>query len=335
LKNSKLKSNKKSILIGSWPRSLSLAKRSILNYFKKSPFCISFEITHSCNASCKHCHLGGPVREVRASPQRYGEICREVKPVVAQVSGGEPLLRKDLEEIVKAFKVPKRAPYIVVTTNAALLTKEKYFKLREAGVDEFSISLDYPDDRHDDFRGIPGLFNRIKTLAQELDQEKNKAITFICVVQRDNFRELIRMAELARDWRASVNFSAYTWLRTNDKSYMLAKEDLAEFRDIIRQLLKFKRKHNTVFTSDYALRNMAGYFENGYHPRCRTGEKFINVNPDGTFSPCGLLIKDFKTADDLRKNFALDNSCVFCYTSIRANTEKPARYLIKDSLKSI
>jgi len=335
MKNGQLKRGANKFFIDSLTRSLSLVKRGIFNYIKRRPFCISFEVTHACNARCKHCHLGGPVKEERASAQRFGEICREVKPVVAQISGGEPLLRKDLEKIVRAFRVPNRAPYIVITTNAALLTKEKYFKLRQAGVDEFSISLDYPDERHDEFRGIPELFNHIKTLVEELESEKNKAITFLCVVQRDNFRDLVRIAELGKRWRLKVNFSAYTWLRTDDRSYMLAREDMSEFKAVIRKLLEFKRKYNTIFTSDYALMNMIDYFEKGYHSRCRTGEKFINVNPNGTFSPCGLVITDYKTADELRHNFSRNNQCVFCYTSIRANTEKPARYLFKDSFQSI
>ncbi len=315
-------------------RSLSLAKRGFVNYFRKWPFCISFEVTHSCNARCKHCHRGGPVSEDRASPERLGEICRAVKPVIAQISGGEPLLREDLETIVKALRVPNRAPFIVITTNAALLTKEKYLQLRKAGVDEFSISLDYPDERHDEFRGIPGLFHRIRTLIEELEPEGKKALTFCCVIQKDNFRDLIRMAELGRDWGVKVNFSTYTPLRTGNQCYMLAKEDMTEYRDVIRKLLEFKRRHKTIFTSDYVLRNTMNYFKTGYRPRCRTGEKFINVNPDGTFSPCGLIITDFKTADDLRRNFSKSNPCFHCYTSIRANTEKPALYLIKDSLKS-
>ena len=207
--------------MNSTARTISLAKRGILNYFSKRPFCVSFEVTYSCNARCKHCHLGGKVREERAEPQKFGERCRELKPVVAQVSGGEPLLRKDLEEIIKAIKIPNRAPYIVLTTNAALLTKKRYFELREAGVDEFSISLDYPDERHDEFRAIPGLFKKIKKLIEDLGSEDHKAIILSCVVQSDNFRELLKMAEQARRWNVKINYSIYTWLRTNNKDLSL------------------------------------------------------------------------------------------------------------------
>jgi MoaA/NifB/PqqE/SkfB family radical SAM enzyme len=321
-------------LIKSPRRSFSLGLRGLRNYFLKKPLTISFEITHACNAKCLHCHLGGPIKEERASPQVYAEVCRKVKPVIAQFSGGEPLLRQDLEEIVRAVRVPNRAPYIVVTTNAALLTRKRYEQLREAGVDEFSISLDYPDERHDTFRQIPGLFNRIKALVESFDPAEDRPITLCCVIQHDNFRELPRMAELARKWNIKINFSSYTPLRTHDQGYMIPKKDLEEFREITRKLVAFKKTSRTIFTSKLVFKNMAKYFDQGCFPHCRTGVKFCNVNPNGTFSPCGLIITDFKTLKELTNNFARTNNCVYCFTSIRANCEKPLWRLTWDMLKS-
>jgi MoaA/NifB/PqqE/SkfB family radical SAM enzyme len=295
---------------------------------------ISFEITHACNAKCRHCHLGGGVKEDRASPQAFAEICAQVKPVVAQFSGGEPLLRQDLAEIVRAVRVPGRAPLIVVTTNAALLTKERFTELLEAGVDEFSISLDYPDDRHDAFRRIPGLFARIESLVNGLDESERNHITLCCVIQRDNFRDLLRMAELAREWKVTVNFSSYTPLRTHDQGYMIPPEEMDEFREVTRRLVAFKKTNGTVFTSEYAFKLMARYFERGFHPRCRTGDKFCNVNPNGTFSPCGLIITNYRTLRELKTEFAKTNTCVYCLTSIRANCEPPLWRLAWNALRS-
>jgi MoaA/NifB/PqqE/SkfB family radical SAM enzyme len=316
-------------------RTLSLAARGGRNYLTKRPLCISFEVTHSCNAKCKHCHLHGPVEEERASPERLGEICRELSPVVAQASGGEPLLRKDLEQIVRAWRVPNRAPFIVVTTNATLLSLDRYRSLKEAGVDEFSISFDYPDERHDEFRGVPGLFRKIEKLIEDLGSQKDKFISLCCVIQSDNFRLLPQIAELARKWGVRINFSAYNTLRTHDQSYMLSRDDLEEFKKIIPVLLEYQKKHKNIRTSGYVLWNMVKYFEQGYMPRCRTGERFFNVNPNGTLSPCGLIITDYKTREEFIQDFCKSNTCVYCYTSIRANTEKPRRYVLWDNLKFI
>jgi MoaA/NifB/PqqE/SkfB family radical SAM enzyme len=316
-------------------RTLSLATRGGRNYLTKRPLCISFEVTHSCNAKCKHCHLHGPVEEDRASPEKLGEICRQLSPVVAQASGGEPLLRKDLEQIIKAWRVPNRAPFIVVTTNATLLSLDRYRSLKEAGVDEFSISFDYPDERHDEFRGVPGLFHKIEKLIEGLDSQKDKSISLCCVIQSDNFRLLPQIAEVARKWGVRLNFSAYNTLRTHDRSYMLSKDDLEEFKKIIPVLIEYQKKHKNIRTSGYVLRKMVKYFEQGYMPRCRTGERFFNVNPNGTLSPCGLIITDYKTREEFIQDFCKSNTCVYCYTSIRANTEKPRRHVLWDNLKFI
>ena len=319
----------------SFIRTLSLANRGLRNQLTKRPFCISFEVTHSCNAKCKHCHLHGPVEEERASPEKLGEICRELSPVVAQASGGEPLLRRDLEQIIQAWRVPNRAPFIVVTTNATLLDLKRYRSLREAGVDEFSISLDYPDERHDDFRGVPGLFHKIATLIQELNPQRDKAVSLCCVIQSDNFRSLPQMAELANNWNVRLNFSAYNTLRTHDESYMLSKAELEEFKEIIPKLLEMQKKYKKIRTPKDVFWKMAKYFEQGYISRCRTGEKFFNVNPNGTLSPCGLIITDYNTKEEFIRDFCKNNTCVYCYTSLRANTERPFISVAWEHLKFI
>lgn len=314
----------------SFERSLSLLKTGLANYTKKRPLCISFEVTHCCNARCKHCHLGGIVEEERASPLRFGNICRELRPVTAQVSGGEPLLRKDVAEIVSALRTPNRSPFIALTTNGALLTKKKYEELLQAGLDEFSVSLDYPDERHDEFRGIPGLFRRIHDLIQEVNHQENKHITLCCVIQSDNFRYLSDIVNLASTWGVQLNFSAYTPLRTQDMSYMVQGEDFLELGEIFSRLLAHRKKYRNIRTSAYVFRKILAYFEKGYLPDCRTGYRFINVNPDGTFSPCGLIITDYLSLKDLTGGFSRSNSCVYCCTSIRANCEKPWMQLFRD-----
>ncbi len=316
-------------------RALSLAGRGFRNSLLKKPLSISFEVTHACNARCRHCHLGGGVKENRASPGTYAEIARRLKPVIAQFSGGEPLIRQDLAEIIRAVRVPDRAPYIVVTTNAVLLTAKRYAELREAGVDEFSISLDYPDERHDEFRRVPGLFARVESLIGGLEAAERNHVTLCCVIQHDNYRDLVRMAELARQWKVGVNFSCYTPLRTHDLGYMIPPEELAEFREIYRRLLAFKKAHRIVFTSEYSFRLIEEFFERGYRPCCRTGERFCNVNPDGTFSPCGLIIKDYTSLRQLKTQFASTNTCVYCLTSLRVNSEQPLGRLAKNALESL
>ncbi len=316
-------------------RLTSFAKRGFGNLLSGRPLAVSFEITHNCNANCRHCHRGGTVRENRASPARFGELSRELKPLVAQVSGGEPLLRTDVEDIVRAIQRSDGTPYIVFVTNAALLSEEKYYRLLDIGVDVFSVSLDFPDERHDEFRRIPGLFKHITSLVEKVDSGRKKAITFNSVVQSENVRELVKMAELARDCGVEINFSPYTWLRTNDMDFMIQKEDLPEFRDIIERLIDFKKRYNTIRTTDGFFYDMASFFENESLPDCRAGVRFLVVNPDGTLSPCGLIITAYSTQEELVSEFSQTNTCTYCHTCIRSGTEKPFNNLLTSAVKSI
>jgi len=226
-------------------------------------------------------------------------------------------------------------PYLIVVSNGSLLTEEIYLDCLEAGVNQFSLSLDFPDERHDEFRGVPGLFHKIETLIQGLDGQKDKAISLCCVIQSDNFRLLPEMAELAHKWDVRLNLSAYNTLRTHDNSYMLSKDDLEEFKEIIPVLMEMQKKYKIIRTPKDVLQKMVEYFEQGFIPRCRTGEKFFNVNPNGTLSPCGLIITDYKTKEEFIEDFCKSNSCVYCYTSLRANTERPFLSVAWEHLKFI
>lgn len=316
-------------------RTVRLAARGAVNYLLRRPYCLSFEVTRACNARCKHCHLGGVVSETRASAEVYGHLRRKLSPVIAQVSGGEPLLRNDLEEIVAALSNPGGAPYIALTTNAALLTTERFLALRHAGLDEFSISLDYPDERHDEFRRVPGLFGRIRSLISSLEAQELASVTLACVVQKDNFRELLSLAELARMWGVRLNLSTYTHLRTKDNGYVPSSDELVELESVIKRLVAFRRDYGVIHTSEHVFARMVAFFRNGRVPSCRAGTKFLVANPDGTLSPCGLLIRDHRTRRELLRAFSKQNTCGQCYTSIRANSEKPVKNLVWDSLRAL
>ena len=311
----------------------SMAARAVAAYVGRRPWCASFELTHNCNARCHHCHRGEPVAESLATPQKLLAVCRELRPIVAIMSGGEPLLRRDLVEIVRTLKAGCAPLRVFLNTNGALLTLARFADLVDAGVDEVLISLDYPDARHDAFRAIPGLFGRIQALLAGLPPRERRRVVLTTVLQAENFRETPAVARLALDWGANVNFSAYTSLRTNDHGLMIAGEDVPAFDQVVEQIIALKRANGNVLTSDWVMRGMVRFFENGGSlGRCRAGERMAVVNPDGTLSPCGLLVRSYATHEELKREFTERNECSFCFTSTRGNSERPARHLFLDHL---
>jgi MoaA/NifB/PqqE/SkfB family radical SAM enzyme len=309
----------------------ALAGRGVASYLLRRPYCLSFELTHNCNARCRHCHRGQTVVEQRATPQRLLEVCRELRPLVAILSGGEPLLYPGLPRLVRLLKAGCAPLRIFLNTNGALLTLPRYAELVDAGVDEVLFSLDYPDGRHDAFRAIPGLFGHVRELIAGLAPRERRRIVLTTVLQADNFRDALPIARLALEWGVNANFSAYTPLRTNDRSLLIAGDDVAAFAEIVEQLVAFKREYGNVLTSDWVLRGMVQFFANGGRlGRCHAGERMAVVNPDGTLSPCGLLVRDYPTHAALKREFTATNDCSSCYTSTRGNSERPLRHLVLD-----
>ena len=78
----------------------------------------------------RHCHRGEKIREVRAPAERFGEVYRQLRSPVAMVSGGEPMTRGDLEDILRAIRQPDGTPYIVLATNGSLLSVQRFERLR-------------------------------------------------------------------------------------------------------------------------------------------------------------------------------------------------------------
>jgi len=311
--------------------------QGIANLWKRRPLVVSFEVTHSCNANCKHCDKGGPRKETLASPQEYQRICREIRPIVAQLSGGEPLLRPDLIDIARALKQTDRGlPILVLVTNGALLTEEKYRILKEAGVDQFSISLDYPDERHDDNRNIPGLFAHLDSLLPRLARYGNNDITLICVIRRGNIDDLESIVRKADQWNVAINFSVYTPLRTGDPSHLVAcEEDLQELERAIRKLIVLKRRTGRIFTSERVLWRYFYFFKNGGIPNCKAGVRSLVINPDRSLAPCAMYYThNYPTQQELIKNFSRHNTCGGCYVSLRAHTDKPVGEILIDALRT-
>lgn len=313
---------------------IEAASQWIANTLAGRPWAISIEITHNCNANCKHCDKGTHIKnEKRASIEEYLRIYREAKPLVVQISGGEPMMRKDYLEIVKAFKRPGHLPYIVFVTNGGLLTEEKYDALKAAGVDKFSISLDFPDERHDENRQVKGLFSHLNDLIPKIMARGNHDVTMITAVTRQNYPCLMDNLRLVEKWGAALNFSMYTSGRTGDDDLLIRKqEDLKAFRQVVDQLIEAKRRGSPIFSSQEILNRYYAFFENGARAGgCQAGKRSFVVNPDGSICPCAMK-KDitFSTHREIKHQFARHNACDQCFISLRANTEKPIREVIRD-----
>jgi len=314
--------------------AIRVAVHTAKNIILRRPICIALEVTHNCTANCKHCDKGPRVEDNPVGAAEYARICRELSPSLIQIAGGEPLKRQDLPQIVRALYRPERPPILVVITNGSLLTMEKYLQLREVGVRQFSISLDFPDERHDDFRRIPGLYHRLNKLIPELLAMGHGDVVVNTCITRANYPYLLDIARKVGDWGAKLNFSTYTDLRTHDDQFNLRHpEDTIRLHSIFNEMYSGNGKHGNVMTSEKVARRYCDFYKTRSAPDCRAGYRFCIVNPDGRLTPCAMFIEErYDSRRELIEKFAKQSECSGCYISMRANTEKSAWELLTDNL---
>ncbi|MCL5736008.1 MAG: radical SAM protein [Actinobacteria bacterium] len=299
--------------------------------------CVSFEVTHSCVADCRHCDKGGIKHESGLMGlDDYHRYSRQLKPGVSQMSGGEPLLRRDLEDIIRAVKRPGGLPMVVVVSNWWLMTEQRYVSLENAGTSLFSVSLDFPDDRHDEFRAVPGLFAKMNEIIPYLVRKYgHHNILLNCALTRANFAEIPSLVAKAEQWGAQISFSAYSPLRTKDLSLCIdGPEHLALLRRHVDYLKVHRRHSRTVLNSEYILEQTYRFFAQGGMNGCQAGRRFLVVRPDGLINACSM----FPELTYLSRREAVHgfgptrHSCDQCYVSIRAGTERPLGRLIQENV---
>jgi MoaA/NifB/PqqE/SkfB family radical SAM enzyme len=314
-------------------QAIKLVRRGIHNYITKRPLVVAYEVTLSCNCNCRHCDLGGFVKdEKHIEAQEYGDLTRRLSPVVAIFSGGETLLRKDMAAIVKAIRQSDGTPYLVLVTNGVLLNESNYLQLREAGVNQFSVSFDFPDERHDEFRGRPGLYSHLEQTLPRIAQLGFRDIILNTAITKANLREILPLAKKATEWGVDISYLAYTALRTGNEDYCLStKEDLEILRQAISELLALKKQDNHIANSKAVLLNTLKFFERAYMPDCEAGIRFLVVTPDGGLIPCPLRRSKYSTQKEMVEKFSRTNQCSSCYLSLRSYSELS----VLDQMKSI
>ena len=306
--------------------SLGVIGRGSLNWLAGRPIVVSFEVTDACTCYCKHCDHGGPRDQSRnLKPSDYRRYMEALRPCVVQISGGEPLMRDDLVEIVRNIKSDSGLPYTILVSNWSLMTEELYLELRAAGVHQFSVSLDFPDQRHDSFRGHPGLFEHLSRMVPRLAALGHDDIVLNTCITSENLAEINAAADKARQWGVNICYSAYSVRRTGCRDYFLNTPGQLAILNRELDRVETRRDHtrwivNTPATMEATRR----YFEDGGTPGCKAGLRFLVVTSDGALQPCSMQFRRYGLGEQARmvSEFTDHNTCDQCYVSIRSYLDK-------------
>jgi MoaA/NifB/PqqE/SkfB family radical SAM enzyme len=306
--------------------SLRIIGRGSANWVAGRPIVVSFEVTDACTCYCKHCDHGGPRDESRnLKPSDYRRYMDALRPCVVQVSGGEPLMRSDVVEIVRNIKAGETVPYTILVSNWSEMTEEKYLALRAAGIDQFSVSLDFPDDRHDAFRGYPGLYDHLSSLIPRLAKLGHDDIVLNSCITSENLGEIEAIAQTARAWGVNLCYSSYSARRTGCRDlFPGSPEQLREIGERLARVEKLRDGSNWIVNSPSTLEATRHYFETGGAPGCKSGLRFLVVTADGMLQPCSMQFHRYALEDRERMvtEFTATNQCDECYVSIRSYLDK-------------
>ena len=318
-------------------QSLRIIGRGSLNWLAERPIVVSFEVTDACTCYCKHCDHGGPKDEsCNLKPTEYARYMDALRPCVVQISGGEPLMRDDVVEIVRAIKGCGRPPYLILVSNWSLMTYAKYLALREAGVDQFSVSLDFPDERHDDFRVYPGLYQHLEDLIPRLARLGYDDIVLNSCITSENVREINAIADKAREWGVNLCYSAYSARRTGCRDYFLeSPEQLAELNAQLDRVEARRDHTNWIVNAPTTLEATRRYFANRGTPGCKAGLRFLVVRADGMLQPCSMQFQQYPLRERRRMidEFTSTNRCDECYVSIRSYLDKSFPQLLGENVR--
>ncbi len=316
--------------------SLRIIGRGSLNWPLGRPIVVSFEVTDACTCDCRHCDHGGLRDESEnLKPADYHRYMEVLSPCVVQVSGGEPLMREDVVDIVRNIKAGSTIPYTILVSNWSEMTEAKYLELCAAGVDQFSVSLDFPDERHDHFRRLPGLYAHLSRLVPRLAALGHDDIVLNSCITSENLPEINRLADKAKQWGVNMCYSAYSARRTGCRNYSLTTpEQLAMLNRELDRVEWRRDGTNWIVNAPSTLDATRRFFEQGGMPGCRAGHRFLVVTSDGWLQPCSMVFKRYRLEEHARmiREFTKSNTCDECYVSIRSYLDKSFPQLLWENV---
>ncbi len=237
-----------------------------------------WETTLRCNEKCQHCgSRAGEYDTLKEElttdeiKKAFKDISEKINPnnILINVTGGEPLLRKDLFDVMD-YAHNELGFRWGITTNGLLINDEIIEKMKKTCLATMSISIDGMEKTHDNFRGVPGAFVKTINNIKKLQNDKFlKAFQITTVVNKMNISELDEMYQLMKDlevdsWRI-INMDPIGRAQDHDE-LSLDKNDYIHLFDFMEKKNKeadfqitYGCAHYLGIEREYSIRNF-GFF---------------------------------------------------------------------------
>jgi radical SAM protein with 4Fe4S-binding SPASM domain len=259
------------------------------------PLVMSWNVTRECNMKCSHCYINATKKKLanelstQEGKNLMDQICKVSKPLLI-LSGGEPLLRPDIYELIEygASKGLKMG----LGSNGSLIDDAVAAKLKAAGITTVSISLDsHIPAQHDEFRGVAGAWEKAVNACKAL-RKNNVLVQVNTTLTHENYDQIDDIMSLAEGIGVE-NFHLFFLVPTG-RGTKLTDISPQKYEDMIINTFAKVSKHRLNVRPSCAPQFMRIAKGMGLDMRqwvrgCLAGLYYCRIYPNGDVTPCPYL----------------------------------------------
>lgn len=253
----------------------------------KPPLWLLAELTYRCPLQCPYCSNPVEIAKYKdeLSTEDWIRVMRQARKMgAAQLgfSGGEPLARRDLEELIGEAR--SLGYYTNLITSGVGMDENRVKTFKEAGLDHIQISFQASDEELNNYLGGTRSFQHKQEMARVVKEHEYPMVLNIVLHRKnvDQIRDILDMTvALKADYVELASTQYYGWSRVNIEQLLPTREQLARAEKTAREYQeKMRDKMKIIYV-------IPDYFEN--RPKaCMNGwgSIFLTIAPDGSALPC-------------------------------------------------
>ena len=259
------------------------------------PLIVSWNVTRKCNLKCSHCYINATSNELNneltteEGKNLIDKIAALSRPMLI-LSGGEPLLREDLFELIRYGT--SKGLKMALGSNGYLVTKTIASQLKEAGIKTASISLDssFPE-LHDEFRGLKGAWSKAIAAIKAL-KESNILVQVNTTLTQQNFNDIDNIMSLVESLGVE-NFHLFFLVPTG-RGTKITDISPTMYENMIKTTFARSFKHTLNVRPSCAPQFMRIAQGQGIDMKqwirgCIAGLYYCRIYPNGDVTPCPYL----------------------------------------------